>query len=140
MTPDQIDLVQTSFSKVKPIADTAAEIFYGRLFEIAPAVRPFFPEDLSAQGKKLMAALGAVVAGLKAPDKVIPVLEELAVRHKDYGTEAVHYPVVGEALIWTLEKGLGPDFTPDVKDAWVGAYTLISSVMTNAAYGTESAA
>ncbi len=134
MTPDQITLVQDSFKKVAPISDAAAEIFYARLFEIAPEVKPYFKGDMTEQGAKLMATLGAVVNGLRDLDKIVPVAQELAVRHVDYGVKAKDYTPVGEALIYTLDKGLGDAFTPDLKESWVTAYTTLSSVMIGAAY------
>lgn len=134
MNDTQIDMIQASFAKVAPIAETAADIFYTRLFEIAPEVKPMFKGDLSEQGKKLMTTLGVVVNGLKDLDKIVPVAQQLAVKHVDYGVKAEHYQPVGEALIFTLEKGLGDDFTPELKDAWVGAYTTLSGVMVDAAY------
>ena len=121
MTPDQITAVQESFKKVAPIADAAAEIFYNRLFEIAPEVKPMFKGDIKEQGSKLMATLGAVVNGLRDLDKIVPVAQQLAVKHIDYGVTAEHYKPVGEALIYTLEKGLGDAFTPEVRDGWVTA-------------------
>jgi hemoglobin-like flavoprotein len=140
MTPDQIDLVQTSFAKVAPSADTAAGLFYGRLFEIAPETRPLFRGDMSEQGRKLMTTLGVVVNGLKNLDAILPAAKTLAVKHVGYGVKAAHYTSVGEALIWTLEKGLGPAFTTQTKEAWVAAYGALSSVMIAEAYGKEAAA
>ena len=134
MDDKQITLIQESFKKVAPISDAAAEIFYTRLFEIAPEVKPFFKGDIKEQGSKLMATLGVVVNGLRDLDKIVPVAQELAVKHIDYGVTAEHYTPVGEALIYTLDKGLGDDFTPELKDAWVGAYTTLSGVMIEAAY------
>jgi hemoglobin-like flavoprotein len=133
MTPNQIELVQTSFSKVAPIAATAADLFYGRLFEIAPQVRDMFPENLSEQKKKLMAMLGAAVAGLSTLDTLMPAVRALGRRHAGYGVTARHYAPVGSALLWTLEQGLGADFTPDVKDAWATAYIMLSTTMIDAA-------
>ncbi|MFG1246404.1 globin family protein [Xanthobacter flavus] len=129
MTPHQIELIQESFAKVVPIADTAAALFYGRLFEIAPEVKPLFKGDMSLQGAKLMATLGLVVAGLNDLSKIVPAAESLARKHVAYGVKDAHYAPVGAALIWTLERGLGPDFTPETKDAWVEAYGILSSVM-----------
>ncbi|GLI21255.1 nitric oxide dioxygenase [Xanthobacter flavus] len=129
LTPSQIELIQDSFRKVVPIADTAAALFYGRLFEIAPEVKPLFKGDMSLQGAKLMATLGLVVAGLNDLSKIVPAAESLARKHVAYGVKDAHYAPVGAALIWTLERGLGPDFTPETKDAWVEAYGILSSVM-----------
>jgi hemoglobin-like flavoprotein len=140
MTPDQIDLVQSSFAKVVPIADAAAELFYGRLFEIAPEVKPLFRGDMREQGRKLMTTLGIVVSGLKNLDAIMPAAKALAVRHVGYGVAAAHYRPVGEALIWTLEKGLGEQFSSDVRNAWLAAYGALSGVMIAEAYGKEAAA
>ena len=133
MTPDQIALVQTSFSKVAPIASTAADLFYGRLFEIAPQVRAMFPEDLTEQKRKLMAMLGVAVSGLSHLDTILPAVRALGRRHAGYGVEAEHYAPVGSALLWTLENGLGPAFTPGVRDAWATAYNVLSTTMLEAA-------
>jgi hemoglobin-like flavoprotein len=133
MTPNQIKLVQASFAQVAPIAATAADLFYGRLFEIAPQVRSMFPEDLSEQKKKLMAMLGTAVAGLSHIDTLMPAVRALGRRHAGYGVKAQHYAPVGSALLWTLEKGLGEAFTPEVKDAWATTYIILSTTMMDAA-------
>jgi hemoglobin-like flavoprotein len=133
MTPHQIKLVQTSFAKVAPIAATAADLFYGRLFEIAPHVRAMFPSDLTEQKKKLMAMLGTAVGGLSHLDTLLPAVQALGRRHRGYGVTAAHYTPVGAALLWTLEQGLGEAFTPEVKDAWATAYIVLSTTMINAA-------
>jgi hemoglobin-like flavoprotein len=134
MTPEQIKLVQDSFAKVAPISEKAAELFYGRLFEIAPQVRAMFPDDMTKQRKKLMATLAIVVNGLNNLDTILPAASALAKRHIAYGAEAAHYPIVGQALLWTLEQGLGPSWTPEVAAAWTGAYTTLSGFMINEAY------
>ena len=133
MTPNQIKLVQTSFAQVAPSAATAADLFYGRLFEVAPHVRAMFPDDLSEQKKKLMAMLGTAVAGLSHLDTLVPAVQALGRRHAGYGVNARHYASVGSALLWTLEKGLGAAFTADVRDAWATAYIVLSTTMMNAA-------
>ncbi|MEL7343831.1 MAG: globin family protein [Pseudomonadota bacterium] len=140
MKQADIDKIQASFSAVAPISDAAAEIFYARLFEIAPEVKPLFTGDMAEQGKKLMMTLGVVVGGLKDLDALLPVAADLAKRHVGYGVLPEHYPLVGEALIFTLGKGLGEAFTPDVETAWVGAYGTLSGAMIDAAYGSTEAA
>jgi hemoglobin-like flavoprotein len=140
MTPNQVQLVQQSFSKVAPIADQAAVLFYGRLFEIAPQVKAMFPADMTEQRKKLMATLAVVVNGLSNLESVLPAASALAKRHITYGAKAEHYPVVGAALLWTLEKGLGEAWTPDVADAWTTAYGTLSGYMIAEAYGRPQAA
>jgi hemoglobin-like flavoprotein len=140
MTPEQVRLVQQSFAQVVPIADKAAEIFYSRLFELAPAVKPLFRGDMAEQRRKLVATLAVVVGGLSDLPSVLPAASALAKRHVDYGPRPEHYPVVGEALLWTLARGLGPQFTPDVAGAWTAAYTTLSGYMIEQAYGRPQAA
>lgn len=140
MTPDQVRLVQQSFSKVAPIADQAAIMFYDRLFEVAPSVKALFPADLTEQRRKLMATLGAVVNGLSNIDSILPAASALATRHVAYGAKAEHYPVVGGALLWTLQKGLGEAWTPEVAAAWTAAYGTLSTYMISEAYGSAQAA
>ena len=140
MTPDQVKLVQQSFSKVVPIADQAAILFYDRLFEIAPQVKAMFPTDMTEQRKKLIAMLAAVVNGLGDLPSILPAASALAKRHVAYGAKAAHYPVVGAALLWTLEKGLGEAWTPDVAAAWTTAYGTLSGFMISEAYGSAQAA
>jgi hemoglobin-like flavoprotein len=140
MTPDQVNLVQQSFAKVAPISDQAAVLFYDRLFEIAPSVKSMFPSDLSEQRKKLMATLAVVVNGLGRLESVLPAASALAKRHVSYGATPEHYPVVGGALLWTLEKGLGEAWTPEVADAWKTAYGTLSGFMISEAYGHPQAA
>lgn len=132
MTPEQIDLVQGSFKKVAPIAGTAADIFYGKLFEIAPQVRPLFPEDMSEQKKKLMQMLAIAVNGLTKLDEILPAVQDLGSRHNGYDVTPAHYDFVGEALIYALSQGLGDDFTDEVKAAWVETYGTLANVMINA--------
>jgi hemoglobin-like flavoprotein len=139
MTPEQVDLVQSSFIKVVPIAETAAALFYKRLFEIEPQTKTLFHVDMAEQGRKLMTTLGVVVNGLDHLDAILPAAKTLAVRHVGYGVKAADYAPVGEALIWTLAKGLGPDFTPDVRSAWATAYAALSGAMIAEAYGEEAA-
>ena len=130
VTPLQIELIQSSFKKVVPIAGTAADLFYDRLFEIAPEVRSLFPQDLGEQKTKLMAMLSTAVANLHKLDTIMPAVKALGQRHKGYGVTAAQYAPVGAALLWTLEKGLGPDFTPEVKMAWTETYTALAGVVT----------
>jgi nitric oxide dioxygenase len=140
MTPDQVKLVQQSFAKVAPIAETAAVLFYDRLFEIAPQVKAMFPADMAEQRKKLMATLAVVVNGLGNLESVLPAASALAKRHVSYGARAEHYPVVGAALLWTLEKGLGDAWTPETAAAWTAAYGALSGFMISEAYGRPQAA
>jgi hemoglobin-like flavoprotein len=140
MTPDQVKLVQQSFAKVAPISETAAILFYDRLFEVAPKVKAMFPADMTEQRRKLMATLAAVVNGLGNLESVLPAASALAKRHVSYGARAEHYPVVGAALLWTLEKGLEDGWTPEVAEAWTAAYGTLSGFMISEAYGQPQAA
>ncbi|TGQ50050.1 hemin receptor [Mesorhizobium sp. M1C.F.Ca.ET.193.01.1.1] len=141
MTPDQIRLVQETFRQVLPIRVAAAALFYDRLFSIDSSLRPLFPaRDMTGQGAKLMAALGFVVHGLERAETILPAVQDLARRHVGYGVEERHYPIVGQALIETLETGLGPAFTPEVREAWGAAYGLLAGVMIAAAREVELAA
>jgi nitric oxide dioxygenase len=140
MTPDQVTLVQQSFAKVAPISEAAAVLFYDRLFEVAPSVKPMFPSDMTEQRKKLMATLAVVVGGLGNLESILPAASALARRHVGYGAKAEHYPVVGGALLWTLEKGLGDGWTREVADAWTAAYGTLSGFMIAEAYGSAQAA
>jgi nitric oxide dioxygenase len=140
MTPDQVTLVQQTFAHVVPVADKAAETFYGRLFDVAPAVKPLFRGDMTEQRHKLMATLAVVVRGLSDLPSILPAASALAKRHVDYGAKPEHYPVVGEALLWTLARALGPRWTPEVALAWTAAYTTLSDFMIEAAYGRPQAA
>ena len=140
MTPDQVKLVQQSFAKVAPISETAAVLFYDRLFEVAPAVKAMFPAGMTEQRRKLMATLAVVVNGLGNLESVLPAASALAKRHVGYGAKPAHYPVVGGALLWTLEKGLGDGWTPEVADAWTAAYGTLSGFMISEAYGRPQAA
>jgi hemoglobin-like flavoprotein len=134
MTPEQVALVQASFQQVIPIAQQAAALFYGRLFEIDPSTPPLFAgSDMAEQGKKLMATLGYVVAGLTRPETVVPAAEALAKRHIGYGVTEAQYASVGAALLWTLGQGLGAGFTRETETAWTAAFTLLAGVMIAAA-------
>jgi len=140
MTPDQIDLVQSSFKKVVPIADTAADIFYDRLFEIAPDTRALFPEVMTDQKKKLMTMIGVAVNGLKDLDAIVPAVQDLGARHQGYKVTEAHYDSVGAALLYTLGKGLGDDFTTETEAAWTETYGLLAGVMKEAQKGAAAPA
>jgi hemoglobin-like flavoprotein len=140
MTSEQVALVQQSFAKVAPISDAAAVMFYDRLFEVAPAVRAMFPADMTEQRKKLMGTLAVVVNGLSNLESILPAASALARRHVAYGAKPEHYPVVGAALLWTLEQGLGEAWTAELAAAWTVAYTTLSGYMISEAYGRSEAA
>jgi hemoglobin-like flavoprotein len=132
MTPEKIALVQSTWAQVMPIKDQAAELFYGKLFEMDPAVKPLFKGDMKAQGQKLMTMISTAVAGLTRLDQLVPAVQDLGRRHVGYGVKDAHYDTVGAALLWTLETGLGPAFTPETKQAWAETYGTLAGVMKEA--------
>jgi hemoglobin-like flavoprotein len=134
MTPQQITLIQNSWTEVVPISETAAGLFYQRLFALDPSVRPMFKGDMREQGLKLMKMLGMIVNGLTRLDELVPAAQDLARRHVGYGVQPAHYDTVGAALLWTLEQGLGSKFSDDLKSAWAAAYGTLANVMKEAAY------
>jgi hemoglobin-like flavoprotein len=133
MTPRQKMLVQTTFAQVAPIAETAASLFYNRLFELDPALRPLFKGDMAEQGRKLMQTLAVAVAGLDDLGALVPAVRALGRRHVAYGVRDEHYETVATALIWTLETGLGDAFTPEVRDAWATVYWILADTMKDGA-------
>jgi hemoglobin-like flavoprotein len=133
MTPTQVQLVKSSWAQVLPIADAAAELFYGKLFELNPSLRPLFKGDMVEQGRKLTKMINTAVNGLDRLDAIVPAVQQLGVRHIAYGVEDEHYDVVGSALLWTLGAGLGDAFTDDVKEAWATVYGILADTMKTAA-------
>ncbi len=129
MNANQIALVQSSFDEVRPIADVAAKLFYGRLFEADPKLKPLFKGNMDNQGRMLMSMLSIAVKGLSDLDVLVPVLRNLGARHYGYGVQEEHYVTVGSALLWTLRQGLGEKFTDEVRDAWTDAFGLIADLM-----------
>lgn len=133
MEQKTVELVQGTFDAVEPIADKAAELFYGKLFELDPELKPLFKGDMAEQGKKLMTMIGLAVRGLNNLEALVPAVQNLGVRHVDYGVKDEHYGTVGAALLWTLEQGLGEAFTEEVKQAWTEVYTVLADTMKSAA-------
>jgi hemoglobin-like flavoprotein len=134
MTPEQIELVQTTWDKVKPNSEAVAEMFYARLFELDPSLRPLFKGDMKEQGKKLVATLNLAVSSLTKLEEILPAVQDLGRRHVEYGVPDESYQTVGAALLDTLGKGLGDDFTDDVKGAWTLTYVTLSNVMLEAGH------
>lgn len=134
MNEEQIELVKQTFEKASGLGETVAEIFYQELFNIDPGLRAMFQGNMKEQGRKLLGALAMIVRNLENADVIVPAAEKLAVKHLDYGVTSEHYTLVGNALLRTLKKGLGADFTAEVRAAWVAAYQLLADVMRAAAY------
>jgi len=137
LSQNQITLVQSSFAKVAPNVDAVAAIFYDRLFTLDPSLRSMFKADITEQGRKLMQIIAFAVHSLTDLESLAPHVQALGQRHVAYGVTQAHYQTVGSALIWTLQQGLGTDFTLDVQDAWVAVYTLLVATATENAYSAE---
>lgn len=140
VTPQQVELVKKTWVMVVPISDKAAELFYGRLFELEPEYRSLFKGDMMDQGKKLMKTINIAVESLDDVEPLIPTLKQMGADHAGYGVQERDYNVVGAALLWTLEKGLGEAFTDEVKNAWGAVYEVLASVMKEGAAEAEKAA
>jgi hemoglobin-like flavoprotein len=133
MTPEKVTLIKYSWEKVLPISETAAELFYGKLFELDAELKPLFKGNMKEQGAKLMKMLNTVVNSLDKLDSIVPAVQDLGVRHIAYGVKDEHYDTVATALLWTLAQGLGDDFTDEIKDAWATAYVILADTMKEAA-------
>ena len=133
MTPQQQTLISQTWAQVAPIADDAAHLFYERLFQLDPSLRRLFSRtDMDAQRKNLVQTLAVVVKGIDNLEPLIPAVEALGRRHAGYGVKPTHYATVGQALLDTLQAGLGDGFTPDAREAWGEAYELLAGVMLSA--------
>jgi len=133
MTPEQVVLVKSSWEKVVPISDKAAELFYGKLFELDPSLKSLFKGDMAEQGKKLMKMINTAVNGLDRLNDIVPAVQQLGIRHIQYGVKDEHYDTVGAALLWTLGAGLGELFTEEVEQAWATVYGILADTMKTAA-------
>jgi hemoglobin-like flavoprotein len=133
MTPRQVELVQSSWASVEPIAGAAAEIFYSKLFALDPSLKSLFKGDMQEQGRKLMSMIAFAVKGLSRLEALVPGVQALGRRHAGYGVRDMHYETVAAALLWTLQQGLGKAFTPNVREAWATAYGLLATTMKDAA-------
>lgn len=129
MTSAEAQLIKDSFAKVAPIADQAAAIFYARLFELDPSLRALFHGSMAEQGKKLMSMIGVAVGGIDRLEALVPAVRQLGLRHAGYQVRDGHYETVAQALLWALEKGLGPEFTPATREAWGKLYWLLAETM-----------
>ena len=133
MTPEQIEMVQSSWKKVIPIREQAAELFYGRLFELDPKLESLFSGDMKDQGRKLTTMIATAVNGLNDLESIVPAVQDLGKRHVGYGVSAEDYDTVGAALIWTLGQGLGDEFNGELESAWVTTYGILADTMKTAA-------
>ncbi len=140
ITARQAALIHDSFAEIAPESDLIAAIFYDRLFEIAPQMRPYFRDDMTEQRVKFMATLSMLLNSLSNLDIVLPAAGKLARRHVNYGVMPEHYPIVGQALLWTIQRTLGLKWTSDIAGAWTEAYGMLSGHMIAEAYGRQAPA
>jgi hemoglobin-like flavoprotein len=139
MTHEDILYVQHSWLKVLPKKETAAALFYRKLFQLDPSLRALFSHDMDQQGAKLVQMISAAVRALDRLDMLLPVVRELGSRHLTYGVREEHYGPVGTALLWTLERALREQFTPEVKSAWIKTYGVLSQTMRESALSPAAA-
>lgn len=129
MDTEQVELVRSSFARIRPVSEVFSSIFYRKLFEVVPETRRMFTSDLRTQNDLFMEALSFAIASLDRMEEALPTLQPLGARHKNYGATEKHYDGMLFALLWTLEKGLGDAFTPAVRVAWINAYRTITAAM-----------
>jgi nitric oxide dioxygenase len=129
ITNEQIALVQSSYDTLRPSSAVVGRLLYERIFTLAPGTRELFDEDITPQARRLMSAVTLAVDGLERLDELAPYLVKLGARHHGYGVTVDHFAVVAEALMWTLEQGLGEAFTPDVAAAWLAAWDVVAGAM-----------
>jgi hemoglobin-like flavoprotein len=129
MTPQQVNLIKSSFATIFFTRDESAKLFYDRLFTVAPRLRPLFKSDMESQGRKLMDTLSLAVTALRHPQSLDHLLYDTSKRHVGYGATPADYDLVGDALLWMLEQQLGKDYTPEVRVAWTELYGAVSGAM-----------
>jgi len=125
----EIEVVRETWALASADPDAAAALFYGRLFEAAPDVKPLFTADMTEQGRKLMQMIGIAVNNMEHVEKIVPALQALGARHETYGVQNAHYPIVGAALLGTLDTALGDAFTDEARDAWAKTYGALAELM-----------
>lgn len=140
MTEDQARIVQSTWRAVLPVGDTFAELFYGRLFAVDPALRKLFKDDMIEQGRNLTAMLSVAAANIGKTERIRLALRNLGRRHVAYGVRPDHFESVEDALLFALEHALIDVFTPEVKAAWQAAFRKLSSLMLEAFTPTASPA
>lgn len=129
MTPTQIALVQASWQKVDEKNHEVAQMFYQRLFELAPELRQFYQTDLQEYGARLMRNLGMAVTSLRQMDSVLPMLQDFAAQRVERGIKDGYETVVRNAMLWALEQRLAESFTQDVRTAWNETYSLLTGII-----------
>lgn len=129
LTRQEVKLIQESWDQVAPQADMVADLFYNHLFLLDPNLEALFHNDMRRQGEKLTAMLGMLVLELDDLAQTLPTMRRLGETHAGYGVKAQHYTTVGEALLWTLQMGLGDAFTPETEAAWYKMYEWVATAM-----------
>jgi hemoglobin-like flavoprotein len=138
MTQDDIALVQQSWRTIEPVKRITAELFYVKLFELDPALRLFLGDDLQSSSRRFMQLMDATVRGLDRADVLLPAIRELGIRHPRFGDSDLHHATIAAALLWTLEKGLRADFTPEIRSAWIKTYGVLSQTLRSASLAAEA--
>ncbi len=138
LSAEDVRRIRNGWARVVPAGDLAARMFYGRLFQLDPSLRPLFHADMKRQGEKLLATLDSIVASLDDLSGLMPVARALASRHVGYGAQPAHYDTVGEALVWAVGQIVGPDFTEADRQAWRRAYAGLAGEMVRAAQGPRA--
>jgi hemoglobin-like flavoprotein len=133
MTEEQIVLVKKTWRIFRDINPrVVGAVFYGKLFTGNASIKRMFPAQMEEQYKKLMDMLSTIVARLDKLHELTPDIAAMAQRHVEYGVKPEQYKKVGEALLWTLQQGLGKDWNEEVKNAWLTCYTVLADAMINA--------
>jgi hemoglobin-like flavoprotein len=135
VNPAQQELVRTTFARLAVMPEVTGALFYQRLFDLNPELRPLFKNDMRIQGVKLMTMLAMVVYNLHEPGQILPAIRDMGVRHVGYGVKPADYDALREALLWTIEQALAEDFTPAVRNAWTVCYDELAGEMKAAAAG-----
>lgn len=129
MKPPHKHLIRKSFATVEAHGSIAALIFYRRLFELDPELRPLFKGDIEVQAKKLTDMLGSLISLLEQGEALEAELEAMGARHAGYGVQDSHYATVGEALLTMVEEVLGDDYTAETEEAWTILYQAVEMLM-----------
>ena len=137
MTVTQAYLVRKTFAMLEEHREVAALVFYRRLFELDPQIRPLFKADIAEQARKLMDMLGTLITMLDRPATLSAELREMGARHAGYGVEDAHYATVRQALLDMLSQTLGAGFSADARQAWDALYTKVEAAMRSGARATD---
>ena len=129
MSPQQKYLIRKSFAQLEDYGNIAALVFYRRLFELDPALRPLFKNNIEEQAAKLTEMLGALISRMEQTDLMESELRQMGQRHANYGVLPAHYETVGTALLAMLEETLRADFTKPVREAWTTLYGALAEAM-----------